>query len=118
MEDMPDYEISEQKELEPCLNYIDEGIRKGGATLVVCTAGMSRSATICIAYLISRQKLSYFDAFAEVKAARRFIKPNSGFVSFLKKFEKKLRAEEVKQRMALNPKLKGDCELCCLEKKS
>ena len=83
MEDTPDYDISIETELLPCLEYIDQGLRQGKNTLVICTAGMSRSATVCIAYLMSRQKMTYQDAFNEVKRARRFIKPNVGFIKFL-----------------------------------
>ena len=46
--------------------------------------GVSRSSTICIAYFIKHKHLSYQDAFDKVKAARRQIKPNAGFVKKLK----------------------------------
>ena len=58
MEDMPDYDITED-ELNECLDYI----RKGKKTLVVCTAGISRSATVCIAYLMKYEGVSYDQAF-------------------------------------------------------
>lgn len=73
---------------------------KETGTLVICHAGMSRSATVCIAYLMREDKLSYSAAFEEVKAARRFINPNQGFRQILKKYETTL------------------CELCQLEKKT
>ena len=85
MEDMPDYDITED-ELNECLEYI----RTGKKTLVVCTAGISRSATVCIAYLMKYEGVSYDQAFNKVKEARKFIKPNHGFVAFLKEYEKKL----------------------------
>lgn len=54
MEDAPDYEIDFEMELEPAIAYIHQNITKKPlqATLVVCTAGMSRSATCVIAYLM------------------------------------------------------------------
>jgi len=47
--------------------------------LVVCTAGISRSASVVISYLIKKYKMSYESAFEKVKTARIFIKPNDGF---------------------------------------
>ena len=54
MEDMPEYDIT-LDELNECLNYIQEGQQSGKKTLVVCTAGISRSATVCIAYLMKHE---------------------------------------------------------------
>ncbi len=60
---------------------------KGGPTLVHCSQGISRSATICIAYLIMNG-MSYDEALAKVKAARSMISPNEGFTEQLKELEK------------------------------
>ncbi|BAT12572.1 Os11g0136800 [Oryza sativa Japonica Group] len=43
--------------LEPCLDFIDEG-RKEGNVLVHCFAGVSRSATIIVAYLMRTEQKS------------------------------------------------------------
>ena len=53
----------------------------------MCTAGISRSATICIAYLMKNEGMGLEEAFALVKEARKFIKPNPGFMKFLEKYE-------------------------------
>ena len=93
MEDHPDYEISVEKEIEPCLEFIQLGMAKSpAATLVICTAGMSRSATVCIAYLMKHWQMSYQRAFDTVRKARAYIRPNAGFVKFLKEYEKILMA--------------------------
>ena len=52
LEDNPDYLLNFETEIEPCLKFIHQGMTKGVATLIVCTAGISRSATICICYLM------------------------------------------------------------------
>ncbi|MFS7985406.1 putative phosphoric monoester hydrolase [Helianthus anomalus] len=43
--------------LEVCLDFIDES-RKTGLVLVHCFAGVSRSATIVTAYLMSTERIS------------------------------------------------------------
>jgi protein-tyrosine phosphatase len=40
---------------------------EGGRVLVHCRAGVSRSATLCLAYLISCRGMSLNDAYDEVK---------------------------------------------------
>ena len=82
LEDHEDYEISDA-DLDECFNFM----RGASKTLVVCTAGISRSATICIAYLMRYEGLSLDQAHAKVKAARRFVKPNPGFMRFLERYE-------------------------------
>ena len=59
MEDHAEYEVSLENEIMPAIEYIQRGMEQGVGTLVICTAGQSRSATICIAYLMHRHKLSY-----------------------------------------------------------
>ena len=63
LEDTPDYELNIETEINPCLNFIEDGMKKNVGTLVVCTAGMSRSATVCIAYLMKHRAMSYQHAF-------------------------------------------------------
>ena len=101
IEDHPAYELSIEDEVNPCLQFIHESIERGEGTLVVCTAGMSRSATICIAYLMKYKRMSYTQAFDLAKKARPYVNPNKGFVKFLKEYENKV-----------------GCELCRLEKKT
>lgn len=57
---------------------------------VHCYAGVSRSATVVLAYLMKEQGLTLSAAFKFVKA-RRFILPNDGFKAQLRKFEEELR---------------------------
>ncbi len=47
---------------------------------IKCGAGVSRSSTIVIAYLIWKKKLSFEEAFNFVKENRSVICPNSGFI--------------------------------------
>ena len=52
---------------------------KSGSVLVHCAAGVSRSASIVIAYLMRIKGWTYAEAFSYVKSKRFVICPNSGF---------------------------------------
>jgi predicted protein tyrosine phosphatase len=56
---------------------------------VHCAAGVSRSATIVIAYLMYTEKMRYLEARKYVEQFRSIV-PNSGFVQSLKLFELQL----------------------------
>ncbi|KAK0197124.1 protein-tyrosine phosphatase-like protein [Armillaria mellea] len=73
--------------LEAACNYIDQSLRSGKSVLVHCQQGVSRSASIVIAYLIRNRGMSYDSAFAYVKRERACIAPNSGFVQALREWE-------------------------------
>lgn len=62
----------------------------GGRTLVYCVAGVSRSASICIAYFMKHHQLSLLEAYNYVKLKRPRIKPNCGFFKQLIEYEKQL----------------------------
>ena len=56
-----------------------EALSSGGKVLVHCYAGVSRSATIVIAYLILEHNLGCLEATALVKRQRPEVFPNAGF---------------------------------------
>ncbi|KAK9890501.1 hypothetical protein WA026_010580 [Henosepilachna vigintioctopunctata] len=62
--------------------FIEDGIQKGNV-LVHCYFGVSRSATLVIAYIMKKYSLNYVDAFQKVKLKRSIVYPNHGFVSQL-----------------------------------
>ncbi|CAF0788527.1 unnamed protein product [Brachionus calyciflorus] len=63
---------------------------KKGSCLVHCVAGISRSATIILAYLMKYLKISLKEAHSHVKSKRPFIRPNLGFWKQLVDYEKSL----------------------------
>ncbi|KAJ7217324.1 protein-tyrosine phosphatase-like protein [Mycena pura] len=71
---------------EAC-NYIRTGIEGGENVLVHCQQGVSRSASIVIAYLIRDHHMTYDAAFDFVRTRRQCIRPNSGFVEALREWE-------------------------------
>ncbi|KAM4695272.1 dual specificity phosphatase 28 [Discoglossus pictus] len=79
---------------ERCVDLIESTISNGGKCLVYCKHGRSRSATICIAYLMKHKNLSLNEAFQMVKAARPGIEPNTGFWSQLEKYEESIQRSQ------------------------
>ena len=67
--------------------FIDSKLNKGEKVLVHCHAGISRSATVVIYYLMKKFGLSYNDAYSIVKLKRNIINPNPGFIHQLKYYE-------------------------------
>ncbi|KAL3831706.1 hypothetical protein ACJMK2_023425 [Sinanodonta woodiana] len=67
--------------------------RNGGCVLVHCNAGVSRSATIVIAYLMQFREMKYQEAFNYLKEKRPAICPNEGFRTQLLQFEKQLASQ-------------------------
>jgi protein-tyrosine phosphatase len=67
-----------------------EFIRLSERCLVHCAAGVSRSPTIVLAYLIVEEKMTLREAF-DLVAARRFVLPNEGFMGRLMELEVKER---------------------------
>lgn len=61
--------------------------QSGGRVLVHCQAGISRSATICLAYLMHTQRFRLDEAFNFVKQRRNVISPNLAFMGQLLQYE-------------------------------
>ena len=69
----------------------DDVAAEGGKVLVHCRAGVSRSATVCIAYLMHKQGISLDAAFDQVLVKRPVIDPNLNFIQQLQRFETELK---------------------------
>jgi dual specificity phosphatase 12 len=75
--DLPGTDL--KRRFEVSIDFIKEAISHQGKVLVHCYAGVSRSATIVIAYLMQEHGLSFSAAIKFVKSKRPFINPNDGF---------------------------------------
>lgn len=78
------------KHFDEVSDMIEEIRRNGGKTLIHCVAGVSRSATLCLAYLMKYGHMNFKDAFLHIKSIRPHIRPNSAFVKQLRCYEEQL----------------------------
>ncbi|KAG7490304.1 dual specificity protein phosphatase 18-like [Solea senegalensis] len=76
---------------DPVSEKIQAHARSGGRTLVHCNAGVSRSATLCIAHLMKHRGVTLLEAHAWVKSCRPMVRPNHGFWKQLVQYEMQLR---------------------------
>lgn len=88
MEDDVSYPI--YPHFRPCYDFISECLSASNRVLVHCMQGVSRSATIVIAFLMIRYRLTVEQADFIVKARRNVISPNAGFYKALAKLEEEL----------------------------
>ncbi|XP_017771816.1 PREDICTED: dual specificity protein phosphatase Mpk3-like [Nicrophorus vespilloides] len=76
------------------IEFIDEARNNQKGVLVHCLAGISRSVTITVAYLMKKCSLTMNDAFSIVKSRKSNIAPNFHFMHQLFDFEKELKLDE------------------------
>ncbi|XP_066213358.1 dual specificity protein phosphatase 21, partial [Saccopteryx leptura] len=75
---------------DPVADHIHSVEMKQGRTLLHCAAGVSRSATLCMAFLMKYHNMSLLDAHTWTKSCRPIIRPNNGFWEQLIHYEFKL----------------------------
>uniref|UniRef100_A0A3Q3LFA0 Uncharacterized protein n=1 Tax=Mastacembelus armatus TaxID=205130 RepID=A0A3Q3LFA0_9TELE len=63
----------------------------GGRTLVHCNAGVSRSAALCMVYLMKHRGVTLLEAHRWLRTCRPMVRPNSGFWKQLIRYEMELR---------------------------
>ncbi|KAL1131395.1 hypothetical protein AAG570_011012, partial [Ranatra chinensis] len=81
-------DISEH--LHRIADVIHQVEKTGGKTLVHCVAGVSRSASLCLGYLIKYHSMTLREAYQHVHKLRPCIRPNSSFFAQLIEFEEEI----------------------------
>ncbi|XP_064454696.1 uncharacterized protein LOC135365980 [Ornithodoros turicata] len=86
--DLPDSNLHPL--FEPCCDFIDEALSGGGGVLVHCNAGVSRSVSLVVAYLMLRKGMRFANALARVQEVRPVARPNDGFRAQLMELDNRL----------------------------
>ncbi|KAG7164171.1 Dual specificity protein phosphatase 10-like [Homarus americanus] len=81
---------------------MNEARQAGARVLVHCQAGVSRSPTIVIAYLMKHTRMTMVDSYKYVKSRRLIISPNLNFMGQLVEWETALQ----------DNKTEADCKPC------
>lgn len=87
---LDDHHADLLSQLNSAIEFIDSVKQKGGCTFVHCVAGISRSATVCIAYLMKHLCWELQRAFDFLKSRRSCVAPNLSFMGQLLAFEKQI----------------------------
>ena len=82
--DMPEQNLTHV--LEKSYRFIKDAVDKGGNVLVHCFAGISRSSSIVVYYLMNEYNWSYRTAMTHLKRMHPRANPNAGFVFQLNKY--------------------------------
>lgn len=83
--DTPDQNLSQY--FTVCNDFIHAARLRDGKVLIHCLAGMSRSVTVAVAYIMSVTPLTWKEALKVVRAGRAVANPNLGFQTQLQDFE-------------------------------
>ncbi|XP_063377839.1 probable dual specificity protein phosphatase DDB_G0283417 [Cydia fagiglandana] len=75
--DLPETDVKQM--LTECLPFIHDSVCRGENVLVHCNAGVSRTSTVAIAYLMQYKGMEFEEAYRLVKEKRPAIRPNDGF---------------------------------------
>ncbi|KAK9369537.1 dual specificity phosphatase [Lipomyces kononenkoae] len=67
--------------------FIEEALSSGGKILVHCIAGISRSSTLVIAYIMRDRRISLEEAWSLVQQGRPIVNPNDSFKEQLAIYE-------------------------------
>ena len=85
--DEPQQEINKNDTLFRVIDVIDSYLNHNQRVVVNCFAGVSRSTTIVIAYIMYKYKLTLLEALQFVRSKRNIINPYPGFIQQLKILE-------------------------------
>lgn len=82
------------------IDVVDKAKEANQAVLVHCRAGVSRSASIVMSYLMMENSWKFHDTLQFVREKRSIVRPNQGFVQQLLQLERTL--AEAKNKLHRN----------------
>ncbi len=86
--DSPSSNIKEH--FDSTSEFIAQAKSENSKVLVHCAAGISRSTSLLLAYLMKKENMDLRSAYLHVKQIRSIVQPNSGFVLQLIEYEKEV----------------------------
>ncbi|KAF9912810.1 hypothetical protein EC991_008673 [Linnemannia zychae] len=92
-----------RSEFPSAFDYIEEAKTRGGKVLVHCQLGVSRSASLVIAYVMKTLQMGLTDAYELVKSRSAVISPNMSLMYQLSEFEKSLNTNSSKTTINKSP---------------
>ncbi|KAJ9591730.1 hypothetical protein L9F63_001758, partial [Diploptera punctata] len=87
------------KHWDNTFKYISKARKEGSKVLVHCKMGVSRSASVVIAYAMKAYNWDFKEAFEYVKQKRNCIKPNSSFICQLETYQGILDAMKNREKL-------------------
>jgi len=94
---------------EPVCSFVIQALSQGGHVLIHCEQGISRSATLVLAFLMQSEQRQATTTLAELKMIRPMACPNGAFWAALIQWEASLHVGGEQSR------LHGSSTLCCSE---
>lgn len=86
-----DYSAVIRPYFEEAHEFINKAINSGENILIHCYAGISRSATIVISYIMKKYKMTNDDAYIFVRNKRNIVEPNFVFCYSLENYCKEIK---------------------------
>ncbi|CAF5223781.1 unnamed protein product, partial [Rotaria magnacalcarata] len=78
-----------RKHFDEFIDFIDNALRlKTNKVLVHCSAGISRSPTLVLAYMMKKNRWTLEEAFDKMRKLRKIVDPNVSFIIQLREWEK------------------------------
>jgi protein-tyrosine phosphatase len=88
---------------EQACQFIEEARQSKGCVLVHCVCGVSRSTTLCCAYLMKHHSMTVEQALVQLRSRRHIIQPNNGFLRQLVIYNEQLQIEQAdRDKAAVN----------------
>ena len=100
LSDYPDVKIKDY--FDTTTSVIHEQLEKNKNVYVHCHAGVSRSTTMIIAYLMKYKNMSLESALMLCRKKRPMVNPNSGFMEQLRDYEQELYLNMIPKRIVKN----------------
>jgi len=85
--DLPSQNIRQY--FDPATDFIEQALKnKENNVLIHCSAGISRSPTLVLAYMIKKHRFTFEEAFETMRKLRPIVDPNVSFILQLREWEK------------------------------